>query len=95
MDLSVTNGAICMKKKAEKIDREVVEKLMVDTSRLRGALMLACLELTGGDFMAAMDLAEDLYDAAPQLLDHLTETGIENLPCGPAKVLPFQKKPTP
>lgn len=83
-----------MKKKAEKIDREAVENLMVDTSRLRAALMLACLELTEGDFIAAMDLAEDLYDAAPRLLDELTQTGLDNLPCGPAKVLPFQKKPS-
>lgn len=83
-----------MKKKAEKIDREVVENLMVDTSRLRAALMLACLELTQGDFIAAMDLSEDLYDAAPQLLESLTEAGLDNLPCGPAKVLPFPKKPS-
>ena len=60
MVLEVSNGALRMKKKAEKIDREVVENMMVDTTRLRAALMLACLELTDGDFMAAMDLSEDL-----------------------------------
>ena len=81
-----------MKKKAEKIDRAVVENLMVDTSRLRAALMLACLELTEGDLVAAMDLAEDMYDAAPQLLDSLTDTGIGNLPGGPAQVIQFPDK---
>lgn len=94
MVLKVSNGALRMKKKAEKIDREVVENMMVDTTRLRAALMLACLELTDGDFMAAMDLSEDLYDAAPQLLEGLNETGLQNLPGGPAKVLPFPKKPS-
>lgn len=84
-----------MKKKAakvDKIDRQVVENLMVDTSRLRAALMIACLEITEGDPIAAMDLAEDFYDAAPELLAGLTETGLDNLPGAPAKVLPFQKK---
>ncbi|PZM77183.1 MAG: hypothetical protein DKT66_28500 [Candidatus Melainabacteria bacterium] len=81
-----------MKKKAEKIDREVVENMMVDTTRLRAALMLACLELTQGDLIAAIDLSEELYDTAPKLLEGLNETGLDNLPCGPAKVLPFPKK---
>jgi hypothetical protein len=83
-----------MKKKAKKIDRVAVENLMVDTSRLRAALMLACLELTEGDPIAAMDLSEDLYDAAPQLLEVISEAALESFPGGPAKVLPFQKKPS-
>lgn len=87
-------GAARMKKKAEMIDRQAVENLMVDTTRLRAALMIACLEITEGDPIAAMDLAEDFYDAAPQLLAGLNETGIDNLPAAPAKILPFQKKPS-
>ncbi|MBA3991960.1 MAG: hypothetical protein C0469_00440 [Cyanobacteria bacterium DS2.3.42] len=83
-----------MKKKAKKIDREAVENLMVDTSRLRAALMLACLELAEGDPIVAMDLSEDLYDAAPQFLEVVTEAAFESFPGGPAKVLPFQKKPS-
>lgn len=69
-----------MKKKAEKIDRAAVENLMVDTSRLRAALMLACLELTEGDPIAAMDLSEDLYDAAPQLLEVISAAALDSLP---------------
>lgn len=69
-----------------------MENAMVDSTRLRTALMIACIELTGGDLLEAMDLAEHFYDEAPKLLTQLTEEGISNLPAGPAQILDFPKK---
>lgn len=79
-----------MKKKAQMIDREVMEHAMIDSTRLRAALLLACTELTGGDPIEAWGLAEEFYDAAPSLLNALLDP--DKLPCGPAKVLPFPAK---
>lgn len=81
------------RKKSQKIDREVVETCMLDTMRLRAALMLACTEICGGDPLEAWGLAEQFYDAAPELIAILTETGTDNLPCGPAKIIPFPAAP--
>jgi len=82
-----------MKKNADMISRESVENCMLDTMRLRAALMIACLEMTDGDLEEAWDLAEHYYDLAPTLIEGLTEEGLSNLPGGPAQILPFQKKP--
>lgn len=77
-----------MKKKRQMFDRESVENAMLDSVRLRAALLLACTELTGGDPIEAWGLAEEFYDQAPKLLK-LLDRDQEKLPCGPAKVLPF------
>lgn len=54
---------------------------LLDSLRLRTALLLACMELTGGDdLLEAWALAEDFYDAAPALLKELSEQGLKNLP---------------
>lgn len=76
-----------MKKKHKMISREVVENAMIDSVRLRAALLLACTELTDGDPIEAWGLAEDFYDQAPKLLKVLEAD--TKLPCGPAQVLPF------
>lgn len=80
------------RKQTQKIDREVVENCMLDTMRLRAALLLACTEICGGDPLEAWGLAEEFYDQAPQLINILTEGGKDNLPCGPAQILPFPTK---
>lgn len=82
-----------MKKKLKKAKSELMGNAMVDTVRLRAALMIACTELTGDPLMA-IELAEEFYDMAPELLGILTEEGVENLPAGPAKILPFAPKTT-
>lgn len=79
-------------KKLKPVAGEVVENMMLDTTRLRAALLLACIELTG-DPMDAFDLAEHFYDLAPDLIEHLTEDGLSNLPGGPAKIVQFPNKP--
>lgn len=82
-----------MKKKLKKAESEFMENAMVDTVRLRAALMIACTELTGDPLMA-VELAEEFYDMAPELLEILTEECVENLPAGPAKILNFPPKAT-
>lgn len=82
-----------MKKKLKKSESEFMENAMVDTVRLRAALMIACTELTG-DPIEAIELAELLYDQAPLLIETLTEEGIENLPAGPARIVQFPTKTT-
>jgi hypothetical protein len=84
-----------MKKKhrREMIDREAVENAMIDSVRLRAALLLACTELTGGDPLEGWGLCEQFYDAAPALLDSLSGD-LSRLPCGPAKILNFPTKTT-
>ncbi len=81
-----------MKKKLKKPERQFMEIAMVDTVRLRAALMIACTELSGGDPIEAMELAEMFYDDAPDLLKILTEEGIGKLPAGPALVVAFPTK---
>lgn len=80
------------KKGLTESERNFIESAMVDSTRLRTALMIACLELTGGDPLEAMDLAEHFYDEAPKLLSLLTEQGVSNLPAGPAQILDFPIK---
>lgn len=80
------------RKQTQKIDREVMEHAMIDSMRLRAALLLACTELCNGDPLEAWGLAEDFYDQAPQLIAVLTESGQGNLPCGPAQVIQFPTK---
>lgn len=82
------------KKKLTKAESQFMENSMEDTVRLRAALMIACTELTGGDPLAALELSEEFYDMAPELLGILTAEGLENLPAGPAKILPFPAKTT-
>lgn len=73
------------------IDREFVENALIDTARLRAALLLACTELADGDPLEGWGIAEQLYDAAPALLDMLK--GDESrLPCASAKILKFPSK---
>jgi|688.fasta_scaffold189985_1 hypothetical protein len=81
------------RKQSQKIDREAVENAMLDTMRLRAALLLACTELCNGDPLEGWGLAEEFYDQAPALIANLTETGQKQLPCGPAQVLQFPTKP--
>ncbi len=76
-----------MKKKLKPIEREFMENALVDSMRLRAALLLACTELTEGDPIEAWGLAEEFYDQAPKLLKVLE--GDTKLPCGPAQILPF------
>lgn len=71
---------------------KIPEDALVDSLRLRSALLLACIELTDGDPIAAWELAEDFYDMAPNLVEHLNEQGIKNLPGAPAEILQFRKK---
>jgi hypothetical protein len=80
------------RKQAQKIDREAVENAMLDTMRLRAALLMACTELCNGDPLEGWGLAEEFYDQAPALIANLTETGQKQLPCGPAQVLQFPSK---
>ncbi|MBN9394287.1 MAG: hypothetical protein J0H83_03515 [Candidatus Melainabacteria bacterium] len=77
------------KHKHKMISRDVVENAMIDTTRLRAALLLACTELTGGDPIEAWGLAETFYDEAPKLLAVLSAETVEKMPGGPAKVVPF------
>lgn len=79
-----------MKKKLKPTEREFMENALVDSVRLRAALLLACTELTEGDPIEAWGLAEEFYDQAPKLLKVLE--GDTKLPCGPAQVLPFPVK---
>lgn len=83
-----------MKKKLTKQRREMTGDPMVDPLRLRAALMIACVELAGGDPILGQVLAEEFYDEAPQLLKILTADGLKNLPAGPAQVVPFPTKTT-
>lgn len=70
------------------IDKEKSNEPLIDSLRLRAALLLACIELTGGEDMhEAWELAEQFYDAAPELLAKLEE-GTDDLP-KPGKVLFF------
>lgn len=80
------------KKKLSDSERNFMENAIVDSSRLRVALLMACTELTGGDPMAAMELSEQFYDEAPNVLKALSESGLDNLPGGPAKLLDFPQK---
>lgn len=84
-----------MKKRAhkptQKIDRDFMENALVDTMRLRAALLMACTELCCGDPLEGWGLAEEFYDMAPKLIDSMMETGAK-LPCGPAQVLQFPNK---
>lgn len=73
-------------------ETENSEEALIDTVRLRSALLLACIELADGDLMEAWDLAEQYYDLAPNLTKMLEENGLTNLPGGPAQILPFEKK---
>jgi hypothetical protein len=82
-----------MKTKLKKSDRQVMENAMVDSTRLRAALMIACTALADGDPIEALELAEYFYDEAPELLKILTADGIEKLPGGPAQVISFPNKP--
>jgi hypothetical protein len=82
-----------MKRKLKKSERQLMGNAMVDSTRLRAALMIACTALTEGDPIEALELAEYFYDEAPELLKTLTADGIENLPGGPAQVLSFPNKP--
>lgn len=79
------------KAKAQKIDRAVVENAMLDTMRLRAALLLACTELTDGDPLEGWLLAEEFYDEAPKLIALLAEPE-QKLPAAPATVIPFPTK---
>ncbi|MFM9458731.1 hypothetical protein, partial [Streptomyces europaeiscabiei] len=63
------------RKQSQKIDREAVENAMLDTMRLRAALLMACTELCNGDPLEGWGLAEEFYDQAPALIANLTETG--------------------
>lgn len=81
-----------MKKKLKKPDRDIMQNAMVDTVRLRAALIIACTELADGDPIEAMELAEMFYDEAPNLIKVLTAQGIENLPAGPAQIVPFPNR---
>lgn len=84
-----------MKKKRKShdmISRDVVEYAMIDTMRLRAALLLACTELTGGDPIEAWGLAESFYDDAPKLLEVLGSDTAEKLPGRPAQIVQFPNK---
>jgi len=83
-----------MKKKHKKqmFSREDVEYAMLDTMRLRAALLLACTELTDGDPIEAWGLAETFYDEAPKLLEVLGAEAAEKLSGKPAQILPFPAK---
>ena len=81
------------RKQTQMIDREAVENAILDTMRLRAALLLACTELCNGDPLEGWGLAEEFYDQAPALIATLTDTGKTQLPCGPAQVLQFPTKP--
>ena len=78
-----------MKKKLKQSERQFMENAMVDTVRLRAALMIACTELSGGDPIEALELSEFFYDQAPELIKVLTSDGLKNLPAGPAQVVQF------
>ncbi len=80
------------KHKHEMISRDVVEYAMIDTMRLRAALLLACTELTGGDPIEAWGLAENFYDDAPKFLEVLGADTAEKLPGRPAQIVPFPNK---
>ncbi|HEY9757680.1 MAG TPA: hypothetical protein V6C97_21100 [Oculatellaceae cyanobacterium] len=81
-----------MKTKLKKSKSAFMENAMVDSTRLRAALMMACTALADGDPMEGLALAEEFYDEAPKLLKIMTEGGIDNLPGGPALVVPFSPK---
>ena len=80
------------KQKPEMFSREAVEHVMLDTMRLRAALLLACTELTDGDPIEAWGLAETFYDEAPKLLEVLGAEAAEKLSGKPAQILPFPAK---
>ena len=73
-----------MNKPLTKTERAFMETAMVDSMRLRTALIIACFEITK-DPLQAMDLMEHFYDEAPNLIALLTSEG-------PAQVLPFPTK---
>lgn len=81
-----------MKKKLKKPDRDFMQNAMVDTVRLRAALLMCCTQLADGDPIEALELAEMFYDEAPNLIKALTVQGLANLPAGPAQVLSFPIK---
>ena len=91
MQSRIHSGGLLMKTKLKKSERQFMENAMVDTTRLRAALMIACTELAG-DPLQGLLLAEHFYDEAPQLLKELTSEGFDNLPGAPALVVPFPKK---
>lgn len=80
------------KHKQQMFSREDVEYAMLDTMRLRAALLLACTELTGGDPIEAWGLAETFYDEAPKLLEVLGAETAERMPGRPAQIVPFPAK---
>jgi hypothetical protein len=69
-----------MKKKPRKKSHRIEDSLLIDATRLRTALWLACLKITDGDLIAAIDLSEELYDSAPQFLEQLASGGTQDLP---------------
>jgi len=67
---------------------------LIDSLRLRAALLLACIELTGSeDMLDAWELAEEFYDAAPGLLAKLEED-FDGVP-QPGQVLYFPSSKSP
>lgn len=91
-----------MKKLTKKSKKQTVtQEALVDTFRLRTALYLACLKLSGGDMDAACETAEYLYDHAPELLEKMNEATPaaaelkpENADPGTlGKLLKFRRKP--
>lgn len=91
-----------MKKLPKKRRKQTeTQEALVDTFRLRTALYMACLQLSGGDMDAACETAEHLYDHAPELLEKMNEAAPSadlKQPESPdqgtlGKLLKFRRKP--
>lgn len=80
------------KKSLTKAERAFMENCMVDTTQLRTALMMACLELADGDPIGAMELTEYFYDEAPEFQAMLQEEALKSLHQGPAQILDFPQR---
>ncbi len=67
------------------------EDMLVDPTRLRAALYLACIHMTGGDLLAAMEAAAEFYEATPDLLQHAEKATVRDARNQTGTVLPFKR----
>ena len=73
-------------------ERDFMTHAMVDSTRLRTALIMACMMLCDGDPFEACSLMEEMYHDAPDFIDEIARRARQQPPDQPldlAKVIPF------
>ena len=53
---------------------------MDNAESLRMALLIACIELTGDDYLVAQKVAEHFYEAAPKVLRRVAQSQAAMVP---------------